>query len=147
MVQQEDCLVVFESIPLIYGSEAIKCLRPPFGNAINVLGKLFCTTNHKSDSKEAFKDKKFNWSLVCGLHISNASIMGEGGDVMNALGKVIAQQLMSFSIVLIKMMLNLRALFLQHYCEGVGYFTPLISIGSVTRGGNVVNVYEKLYCF
>jgi len=34
MAQQEDCLVVFESIPLIYGSEAIKFLRPPLGWSI-----------------------------------------------------------------------------------------------------------------
>jgi len=34
-------------------------------------------------------------------------------------GKVIAQQLMSFTIVLNIMMLNRKA-FLQHYCEEVG---------------------------
>jgi len=49
-------------------------------------------------------------------------------------GKVIAQQMMSFTIVLNKLMLN-REPFLQHYCEGVGHFTPLISIASLTRGG------------
>jgi len=37
--------------------------------------------------------------------------------------------------------------FLQHYCEWVDHFTPSISIGSITIEGNVVNAYEKLYCF
>jgi len=50
MPQQEDCLVVFESIPLIYGVVKLSnFLRTPFGNVINVLKKLFCTTNHESD--------------------------------------------------------------------------------------------------
>jgi len=53
--------------------------------------------------------------------------------------KVIAQQLMSFTIVLNKMMLNRRAFF-----AGGGHFTLLILIGSITRGGNVVNADEKL---
>jgi len=34
--------------------------------------------------------------------------------------------------------------YLQHYWEGVDHFTPSITIGSITRGGNVVNAYEKL---
>jgi len=38
----------------------------------------------------------------------------------------------------------LEEAFLQHYCERLDHFTPSITIGSITRGGNVVNAYEKL---
>jgi len=41
---------LFESIPLIYRVVKLSnCLRIPFGDVINVLGKLFCTINHEND--------------------------------------------------------------------------------------------------
>jgi len=50
MPQQEDGFVFFESIPLIYRVVKLSnFLRTSFGNVINVLGKLLCTTNHESD--------------------------------------------------------------------------------------------------
>jgi len=33
---------------------------------------------------------------------------------------------------------------LQQYCEGVDHFSPSISVGSITRGENVVNAYKKI---
>jgi len=61
MPQQEDCLVVFESIPII--CRVVKLsnfLMTPIGNVINVFEKLFSTINRESDSKEeAFHDQQF----------------------------------------------------------------------------------------
>jgi len=52
------------------------------GNVINVLGKLFCTTNHESDRyKEAFQDQQFKWGPVWFIHVPT---MG-GENVINAL--------------------------------------------------------------
>jgi len=57
--------------------------------------------------------------FLYGLHNSNNPT--RGGEMSRMLwGKVIAQQLMSFTIVLNKMMHNCEWSFLQHYCEGVG---------------------------
>jgi len=50
---------------------------------------------------------------------------------------------MSFTIVLNTILLSRRALFAA-LLWGVDHFTLSISIGSITRGGNVVNAYEKL---
>jgi len=49
MPQQQDWLVVFESIPLIYRVVKLSNFLRTLGNVINVLEKLFCTTNHESE--------------------------------------------------------------------------------------------------
>jgi len=50
---------------------------------------------------------------------------------------------MSFTFVLNTIFLSRRALFAA-YCEWVDHFTLSILIGSIFRGRNVVNAYEKL---
>jgi len=48
--RKENCLVVFESIPLIYRVvKLLNFIKTSFGNVIKVLEKLFCSTNHESD--------------------------------------------------------------------------------------------------
>jgi len=62
-------------------------LRTPFGNVINVLGRLFCTTNHVKVIGKRKPFKTNNSSVVLyGLLIFNAPTWKEK-DVMNALGK------------------------------------------------------------
>jgi len=78
MPQQEDSFVVFESIPLIYRVVKLsEFLRTPFGNIINVLGKLFCTTIVKVIGKrKPFKPMHNSSEVLYGLHISNDHTMG-----------------------------------------------------------------------
>jgi len=86
--------------------------------------------------------KTNNSRRSCMVYSFLMSLLWERKDVMNALGQV-AQQFMSFTIVLNTILLSRRSLFAA-FCEEVDYFTPSISIGSITIGGNVVHTYEKL---
>jgi len=70
-------------------------------------------------------------------------LLWEGKDVMNALRESCTAIIMLFTIGLNTILLSRRTLFAA-LLRGVDHFTPSISIGSITRGRNVVNAYEKL---
>jgi len=80
--------------------------------------------------------------VLYGLHISNAPTMG--GERCNERFKGKLHSNSYHSQLCWTQSCLTGGPFLQHYCEWVDHFTPSISIGSITRGGNVVNAYEKL---
>jgi len=82
--------------------------------------------------------------VLYGLHISNSPTMG-GETCDERFGRKLHSNSCHSQFVLNTILLSRRALFAaQHYCEWLDHFTPSISIGSITRGRNVVNAYEKL---
>jgi len=84
MSQQQDCLVVFESITFIYRVVKLSNFYGlHLGNVINVFRKLFCTTNHESKWKP-FKTNNSSPCMVCTFLMT---LLWVGKDLMNALGE------------------------------------------------------------
>jgi len=81
-------------------------LRTPFGNVINVLGKLFCTTNHESDS---LLRPTIQLRSCIVLHISNAPTVG-GKRCDKRFGEKLHSSLCYSQFVLNTILLSRRAL-------------------------------------
>jgi len=93
------------------------------------------------DKRKPFKTNNSS-EILYGLHICNVLTMG--GERCDERFEVKLHSNSCHSQLCWIQSCLAEGPFLQHYYKEVDHFTPSISIGSITRGGNVVNAYEKL---
>jgi len=79
--------------------------------------------------------------FLYGLHISNVPTM-RGERCNERFGGKLHSNLYNSQLCWIQSCLA-GGPFLHHYYAWVDHFTPSTSIKSITRGGNVVNAYER----